>query len=68
MAYILLQMILSYRVLSMKLHVKTSTFGEVVATTQVAERVGFSFVKTQLFKNGIDSILQVDYSLNDPAG
>ncbi len=54
--------------LSYALEVKTITLGTVTATTQVAERVAFTSVSTQLFKMGVDTVVQVDYSLNDPVG
>ena len=54
--------------LSYELEVETKTLGKVTAITQVAERVAFGSVSTQLYKMGVDTVVQVDYSLNDPPG
>jgi hypothetical protein len=52
-----------------ELQVSTNDFGEVKATTEVVKRVPFNDASLTLVRSsGIDSMLQVDYSLNDPVG
>ncbi|NOT76942.1 MAG: DUF4249 domain-containing protein [Cyclobacteriaceae bacterium] len=51
-----------------ELTVETSTLGTVSAITQVPQAIGFTSVDVQFYPTGFDSLLQVDYSLNDPVG
>ncbi len=53
---------------SYELRVKTDSLGEVSATSRVPERITFSSANAQLDYTGYDSLVQVNYGLNDPAG
>jgi hypothetical protein len=50
------------------LQVKTTTLGEVSASSQAPVRVPFTSVSTSLYPLGPDSLVHVDYSLQDPVG
>ena len=53
-----------------ELHVFATDLGEVTATAEVSKRVPFDDASLTLIPsgNGSDSLLQIDYSLNDPVG
>jgi hypothetical protein len=53
---------------SYELHVKTDSLGEVSAISKVTERIPFSSASARIYYTGYDSLLQVDYGLNDPEG
>ncbi len=50
------------------LKVVTDAMGTVTAQTNVPARVPFTTVDVKPYRVGYDSLLQVDYSLNDPPG
>ncbi len=50
------------------LNVVTPLFGEVTSTALVPQQVAFASVGIKLYSTGYDSLLQVDYGLNDPSG
>ncbi len=50
------------------LKVTTTDLGTVNAATKVPQRVPFASVDVKPYRVGYDSLLQVDYSLNDPPG
>jgi hypothetical protein len=50
------------------LKVVTDDLGTVTAVTKVPQRVPFTTVDVKPYRTGYDSLLQVDYSLDDPPG
>lgn len=53
---------------SYTLHAKSPTSGEISSTTLAQEIIPFKTVEASLYKEQYDSLAQVDYSLEDPAG
>lgn len=53
---------------SYELRVKTDSLGEVSATSQVIPQITFSKASANLYYTGYDSLISVDYALNDPVG